>query len=312
LIDSPDPADLLAAEIEAHYALHRVKACLGESIEVVPVDKGRIEVRGLAASAEQKENLIGELRRVPLVSLKIQTIPEALKAGIPIANRGQTSATNTPSSEPTITVRSAQLPIQEQLERYFAKPEGNSPSERDAKIRYNISELSTEAVTLSRSALSNAWALRRLAEAFGSSRVIHGRMQSKWLLEAMVRDHLREIRNCLVRSQGLLEPVLTSVPGGNALSGSGSSAETLTQSSAANSNWVIQSRLVFSDVEQMDLLTNGLFAGAGLQVDNSDQAVRELLSIYAGLPSKCEGLEQQIAREFSADENQLATHKRPQ
>ncbi|MCI0623273.1 MAG: zf-HC2 domain-containing protein, partial [Acidobacteria bacterium] len=31
---APSTAELLAAEIEAHYALHRVKACLGEPIEV--------------------------------------------------------------------------------------------------------------------------------------------------------------------------------------------------------------------------------------------------------------------------------------
>jgi hypothetical protein len=312
LIESPDPADLLAAEIEAHYALHRVKACLGESIEVIPIAKGRIEVRGLAVSAEQKEKLIGELRRVPFVTMRIQMIQEAMKAGIPAAIQGQTSATNTPSPEPTITVRSPRLPIQEQLEQYFAKPDSSPPSEKDAKIRYNISELSTDAVTLSRSTLSNAWALRRLAEAFGPTRVIHVRMQSKWLLEAMVRDHLREIQNNLGRSQGLLGPILSSAPGGKGLSTSSKLAEPLTQSTVASTNWVSQTLLVFHNVEQMDLLTNGLFAGAGLPDDNSEQAVQELLSIYADLPSKCAGLEKQIAKEFSTAENQLATQGRPQ
>ncbi|HVN77606.1 MAG TPA: hypothetical protein VMW38_01280 [Terriglobia bacterium] len=312
LIVSPDPADLLAAEIEAHYALHRVKACLGESIEVVPVAKGRIEVRGLAASAEQKEKLIGELRRVPFVTMRLQTIQEAMKAGIPAAIQGQTSATNAPSPEPTITVRSPRLPIQEQLEQYFAKSDSNPSSEKDAKIRYSISELSTEAVTLSRSTLSNAWALRRLAEAFGPTKVVHVRMQSRWLLEAMVRDHLREIQNDLGRSHGLLGPILSSVPSGMGSSPSSKSVESITSSSVAASDWVSQTLVVFHNVEQMDLLTNGLFAGAGLPTEDSGQAAQGLLSIYADLPSKCAGLEREIAKEFSSVENQLATHGRPQ
>ncbi len=311
-VESPDPADLLAAEIEAHYALHRIKACLGESIEVVPFAKGRIEVRGLAVSAEQKEKLIGELRRVPFVSVRVQTIQEAMKTGVPAANQGQIMTLNAPPSEPTITVRSPRLPIQEQLERYLEKPDSSLSSEKDAKTPHNIPELSTEAVTLSRSALSNAWALRRLAEAFGPSRMNHACMQSKWLLEAMVRDHLHEIRAGLDRSQDLFGPILDSFPSRNALSAPSKTAEPPIQSLVESPNWVSQALILFRNVEQMDLLTNGLFAGAELPAHNSEQAVQDLLLIYADLPIKCEGLERQITKDFSSTENPLTTQKRPQ
>ncbi|MCI0424012.1 MAG: hypothetical protein L0312_33190, partial [Acidobacteria bacterium] len=77
---APSTAELLAAEIEAHYALHRVKACLGEPIEVVTHPSGQIKVHGLARTEARKTELLEALQHVPLVVTEIQTIDEALKA----------------------------------------------------------------------------------------------------------------------------------------------------------------------------------------------------------------------------------------
>jgi anti-sigma factor RsiW len=312
-LESPTPTDLLAAEVEAHYALHRFKACLGESIEVVPIPNSRIEVRGLAASAEQKEELLEELRRVPFVSLSIQTIEEATKAGSLSAShtsQGKVDAIGESPSGPTITVQPPRLPIQDELERYFAKSDSSAPADRISNISSKIAELSTGAVSLSRTALSHAWALRRLAEGFGPARTGPLRRQSRWLLEAMVRDHLHEVHTYLGRSQGLLGPILSSCPGGSPPSVSSKPVESPGQSTVRSPDWVNQTLLLFHNVEQMDSLTNGLFAGAGLPADNPQLAVQGLLSIYGSMASQCESLEREVAKEFSSTPNQLSSQAR--
>jgi hypothetical protein len=309
LSELPNPADLLTAEIEAHYAIHRAKACLGESIEVVPNPKGKIEVRGLAASAEQKEDLQTELRKVPFVSLKIQTIAEAMKAGsLPGPPPGQSKA-NAPSgasSEPTITVQPPQLPIQEQLERYIVKKQSAASADGNLNVSLKIAELSTEAVSQSRWVLSNAWALRRLAEGFGPARAQNMRIHSKRLLEAMVRDHVQAIQTHLGHSQSLLGPILSFCLEGPAPSVSSKPVESPDQPPLAGSNWADRSLLIFRDAEQMDFLTNGLFTGAELPTNGAQQAARDLLSIYDAMASRCQSLERMVAKDLSGNLSQLS------
>ena len=54
-------AELLATEIQAHYALHQLKACLGKPIHVNRNAAGSIEVSGLVETAEERDELQSRL-----------------------------------------------------------------------------------------------------------------------------------------------------------------------------------------------------------------------------------------------------------
>ncbi|MCI0420860.1 MAG: hypothetical protein L0312_16795, partial [Acidobacteria bacterium] len=84
----PSATELTAAEVEAHYALHRLNACLGEPIEVLRDSSDEILVRGLADAEERKKELVAALERIPHVTVSIQTVAEA-KAAISSSSHAQ-------------------------------------------------------------------------------------------------------------------------------------------------------------------------------------------------------------------------------
>ncbi len=66
-------------EVEVHYALHRIRACLGEPVEIVRSPSGRILVEGLVKSTERKTELLtalGELGDTDALSVSIRAMSE--------------------------------------------------------------------------------------------------------------------------------------------------------------------------------------------------------------------------------------------
>ena len=121
---TPAPAAILTSEIMVRYALHGVRACLGEQLEILTTDLGAIEVRGLAETAQRKEQLIGALQNIPLVTLKIQSLAEAQgmmtpPGRIPAGSNAQQHPNTSEGS--VVTVRASRLPIQDGLARYFTQ-----------------------------------------------------------------------------------------------------------------------------------------------------------------------------------------------
>ncbi len=115
-----------------------------------------------------------------------------------------------------VTVRARKLPIQDGLKKYFTQLGGDpgspaSGSERSATdIHQKIVALSSRAISLADSALADAFALRQLAEKYRLVKTRSLEASSRWLLEAMIREHLQAIQATTLRSRSLLEPVLRS------------------------------------------------------------------------------------------------------
>ncbi len=304
----PTSAELLAAEIQVFYGIHRARACLGESIEVVRTPNGRIDIRGLAASAEQKEELLNELQRVPYVNLSIQTIEEAVKAG----ESGSKAATQAQAesevvAKPHIIVPPAHVPIQKELEKYFSKTEIGSAENQNVKLK--IAELSTEALSFARETLSNVWALQRLAERLSSVKIDQLPLQSKWLLETMIRDHLAAVQSGCARSRRLLSPIITSILTGDGSPAAHSALDSSGQPGQDGSNWIAQVHFLFERIQKMDRLTNGLLAGVELPVGSENRAAQELFSLYEDLSRSFPNLEQEIVQEFSGHPTRLESKK---
>jgi len=297
---APAATELVAAEIMARYALHRVKACLGEPIEILSRFDG-VRVSGLAETPERKEELIAALQAIPWVTVKIQSLAEAEAAMTTAGTVGDSdsdSNTNTSGELSPVTVRASKLPIQDGLKRYFTQI-GNSPnsplgeSERSATDAHQkIVALSSQAISLADTALADAFALRRLAEVYASLNKGSLEASSRWLLEAMIREHVQSIRAATVRSRSLLEPVLLSLEARNEESAASKSLEEV----APVSDWAGQALQLFRTIRYMERLTAYLFAGASLPEAQGGHAVATLLASFNQIDRQSSKLADHVQR----------------
>ena len=290
VVTQPDPADLEAVEIEAHYALHRALACLGEPIEIVRHPSGYLQVRGLAATAERKTKLLASLAQVTTPSwlqVDIQTVEE-------VSAKQPREAVPSPRETHTFA---AHLPIQDQLEHFFSARGDSNSSDR----RRQIIELANEAVSSSDGALVHTWALRRLAERYGGNRAARLRPQSRRLLEAMLRDHLVALRARSDRTRQLLEPALVLAPSG--------SKPAAAEEVLSDLNWSDATLAVFDTIRGMDGLVQALVAGADLNGKPVELAAGELQRAFARLESNVRALDAALGREFRLEILEAQRHK---
>ena len=292
---SPSPAvktapaaaiDLDAAEIEVRDALHRLRADLGEPIEIVRQSTGqygeKIEVRGLVNTAERKAELLAALDDIPGVKATIRTVKEAS------GNRASAAAQPSPSqtaAEPGPENAGGRLPAQELLERHFSQ-RFTDPDD----LRTAIEQFSKQALDHSESALAEAWALRRLAERYTTAEVNRLNDASRRRLEAMVRNHLASLRLHITRTSTLVKPAL------------GAIANESSGATAAGSGWEAAwpefSAPLLKTVQQLDRLTTALFTISANARISPSGAARELLGAFALLESQLPDLEKRVAGEF--------------
>ena len=305
---APAGTKLNAAEIMVRYALHRFKACLGEPIQILITEAGGIEVRGLAETPERKEELIAALQDIPLVTIKIQTLAEAQATMTPARTSTDSNSpanTNASEEDSVVTVRAGKLPIQDELKKYFTQLGGDpgspaSGSERSATdIHQKIVALSSRAISLADSALADAFALRQLAKQYPLVKTRSLEASSRWLLGAMIRDHLHSIRISTQHSRGLLDPVLRSIE-------AGSENDKFVASQGADEHvqtpdWTGQVLHLFKTIERMERLTAFLFAGASLPEGQDHQAVAKLLSTFNQIDQESHRVEDQASRADRSD-----------
>lgn len=284
---APSRAELDRAELEVLYTLHRARACLGEPIEVERSPDSKIRVRGLVANSARREEIahaLGALKAPQMIAVDLRTAEEAV---------GATTDYEKDESEAATRIRPSPLPIEEALEKYFM---------RRHESKQAITELTNAAVTLSKDASDEAWALRRLAERFGSGGMDDLRLESKWLLEVMLRDHATWLLDHVKRSRTLLEPALSVAAGGLELS---------RVEREPNTDIWRAVRAVFSLVERMDALVQGLFAGDSLPREQDqaaagavrlmagDEAAARLANVLSDLTERLDRVESLVAQEFT-------------
>ena len=162
---------------------------------------GRIEVGGLVETAEEREELRAALRTVPGAILRVQTVTEAMQgtAAAGLVPTGSSSETY------SVTVRSGPMPLRLPLQQYFSRNglRGNTADP--------VASLSNGAVTLSRSIMVEAWALRRLAERYRGNRKDDLPPDAGLPLQNMVQDHMSSLRLGVEKTRHLLEPALSSL-----------------------------------------------------------------------------------------------------
>jgi hypothetical protein len=227
----------LLEEVAAHYALHRLGACLDGATAIVPRD-GELVLEGIVENAERRSEFERAFADIPAVRLELQS---ASGVGVPPA-----AAQESPAA--IAAMQSKQPPLHPRLREYLrTHPGEGTEAERAAK-------LANRAVSHAREVRQNAWAIRRLAERFGGSADLSHSAPARWLLEVMIRDHARTLEAEAGSLNQLLWPVLA-VP---------DSAEVPPDSSRATSaSWIDLSRAVFKTMQEVEPMIHVLFAGAG-------------------------------------------------
>ena len=314
---SLSPVELVSREIEAHYALHRLRACLGEPVEVKSDPTGGISVRGLLSSADRKEELVSALQSLSQVTVHIQTVEEALDSKPVLSEsltaQGEESETLSQTEAP-VQVRSGESPIQDLLQRYFAKVSSTMTSESGgtgstASVRHKLTDFSNRVAFLTQSALAEAWALRRLAEWYPAGKTGRLPFSTRWLLENMVQDHREELKDELNHWRALLEPLLLTIVGNQVASLDPGRVRAPGSGDLSDGGWAPESLELFQLVEQMERLTLGLLTVEGVPAqppEAAEESARQLLAAFQQAEIELQELATVLGKEFSGNPKLLS------
>jgi hypothetical protein len=289
-------ADVIAAEVQAWEALHRLGALLGEPIEIVRAQASpRVEVRGLASSPERKQAIVDAVSAIPLVTASISTVDEALAAS-PSANRS--AATVIDGS--TTMVQTGTVPILPLIEAYlqarrepgfaYAGAGAGTPADRTREAAAPVSggtqALATDVVSLSREAMAEAWALERLArfaQGLGASAV---RPSSRRALERMASELAAATAAKLdaldQRITPIIAPLLESAPStpqaAESAEADASAEANHVDAAASDIEWPQLALRVFARAREADETTRRLFTESDAGLVELGSSVRQLVA----------------------------------
>ena len=266
-----DDADLV--ELEARYILHRRGDCLAGLIQVQREGKDRTVVRGLAETSRQKVELTAALPRSPLLSVEISTLEE-LETAVPPASQPE------PAGEIQAPPGNREIPAADLLRR---RMEGRYGAENAPR---RTAELVNEAVGLSRSMRGEAWALRRLAERYGSGATAPLARSARRMLEAMLREHLLRLRAETTKAVAVFEPLWGESPG---------FAPAVSIAPAVSAFSWGECLELARNVEEIDTLIQDLFTASGRPANEVDPRIRQLQADLERLLSDDQTLEARLA-----------------
>jgi hypothetical protein len=325
-VEAVSEADLVSAEVQAWEALHRLGALLGEPVEVARGSSHRVEVRGLASTEERKQAIIEAVGAIPLVTVDVRTVDEALAAkrarngaasatasaaasveggasAAPAASAARASMPTSPgasvttpagavvfppASEPpaggdaSTMIQTGVLPIQPLLDAYL-------PTVQDR------TQAATDVVTLSRGAMSQAWALERLARFTLTLDAAAVRPSTRRTLERVALElaqatvekldalerRVTPIVSPVLSSPASASPASPAIEPSSSESPEDSDSRADASSASAAAEWPRSALQVFARVREADEKTRRLFT-------ESDTGLVELGPAARALMASCE------------------------
>ena len=275
----PSREEVLAKAIEIEYALHRVRACLGGEMRVV-MERNGLRIAGEPGSPERERELESALAGVsmPARVTRESGRPHRMPAG----SRAVAAEVRVKESGTSIS-----SPAEDAVRTYLqAHPEAaGSPGGGDRAAM--AANYSSRVLSHASAAVREAWALRRLAETYPTEGMPS---QSWWLLETMLRDHVRALSGDVGQAAELIAPVF------------GLSTTPAPQSAEAGS-WQQETKRLFESVEDFERRASALFgdateptARAGLVADSAAALIASACQILGGV----EFLDRTIASAFSS------------
>jgi hypothetical protein len=244
---APPPADLDETELQLRYALFKHQWDLGEDL-VIRRDSGQVVLSGIVSSGERKDEMQTVLSQLPNVRFSVD-----VPAATPL--RGAAPARSVPAQQTAPLLDGA-------LDRAFTSRE-----DRLAFVDHSLSD--------SDAALSQAWALRRLAERYTEDGERALKPESDQKLYEMLRAHLQQ----LSQANDGLAPLLALLPAGSA-----------SGSRAIPAAWRARISALFSAVQQQDRLVASLVAGTQINGQNLATASANLRAEHGIIHTLLEGL----------------------
>jgi hypothetical protein len=277
-LPAPPVPDAEDTEIAAVFALHRTGACRGEEVQVARDSSGGVVVRGLVESTARKLELLDALSETPAIQAAIETVQERQAA------KGPAPAL-TEAASSLIELRNGDLPIAQRL-----RASGFTDAEMTA--------LANRAVSLSENVLAEAWALRRLAEAYPAEKIARLREPSRRRLEQMIREHALELRQQFASLRGLFEPLSP-----------GSLPETVLV--PGEFDWPADVSKLFAAAESASRIAHGLFSSSGEPAETVADAILRLHGVLNEAEGRSRMLASSSAQVFQTNsESQHADSRR--
>jgi hypothetical protein len=175
-------------ELQVVAALHQMGADLGDPLEITR--EGRdVVVSGTGISSERQQQIHNSLDRLPHVVVRFSdpTLPAS-----------------TPAAEPAPT-RDAAVPAD--------KTNYQARIEQRLGGRPQFERFSGQLLDWTDSAMTRAYALRRLAQQFPPDAASGMRVDDRRTLQNMGRDHLMALQKDLAKIQSTVNPILKSIGG---------------------------------------------------------------------------------------------------
>jgi hypothetical protein len=282
---------------------------LGVPVRVDRSQPGVVHVEGLVESSERKHELFSQLAAVsatPFVSIDIKTVDEALRDSMAggTAEDGELALSrDARQADETFEVVATDSPIRNALERYLRQANGSVPSRdakpEDAELHELASEFSDGVISSSLANLTEAWALRRLAERYGDGTAELPDAAAAMLRE-MLRGHVAALKTRTAGIQRKVGPLLLTVASANGSGPAPGESPFTSADSPGKQEWAAQSLRIFRQVEFAEGVTTGLFAdagnaGGGRRAGSSEQAATALLRALPPLERGLQSLEERLA-----------------
>jgi hypothetical protein len=198
-------------------------------------------------------------------------------------------------------VQGGQWPWREQLERYATEhPEILVGLPGSGVARERLTEAANNSLNQAQAGLTEAWALRRLAERFPREKTVRLLPRSLWLLEIMVKDHERELQKQLQSCRQTLEPLLhimvhTEKAPGLERQVKAPGAETANYSN----DWASASLQVFSAVQRFQRKLSEVLATATIRDDDRSNNAQEIVELLSELEIRYSQLATQTEKTFT-------------
>jgi len=257
------PARLADLEVSAQYAVHRAELCLPGTVQVIRAGD-TVRVEGIVDAKSQLDRLLGFLPKNDSLVVQVSSAAEVeTELDLPAPDQPRRHLIQ---SQPSA------------IERRVAQQETGTTAPEVLSALQTLA-LSNDAVTESRSALMEAWAINRLTEAHPFSHGPELSPSAQRLLAMMLRDHVKMLRAHVRKMDLLVKPLLATQDGSpmpetapSLEPPSGSSLEaTLNQG-----DWSEISAEVVRSMERVDSLIQNLFTGAHLAESDPKSIVAEL------------------------------------
>jgi hypothetical protein len=261
----PAESELEATEMRVRVAIHSVNADLGDQIEIQRGDSNSILVRGVLLSDARKHEIESELQGIDDVKMRF-TVPGTV-LGV------NASAKDFPGE--ALIVEDQPL-LESLLIAQF--PDVN------ARKAYVDSTLDA-----AQSALSHAWAIKRLMDRYTPRTISQLDSPSRQMLELLVRDHVKAIDSDVESASKLLQEVLPTVDF--------ESGET---PDCSGNDWRSSTLAAFGCLEKIQDDTSMLLAGSQNSQD-SGSILPEVKETIQTIRKQLPKLNNQVGGNFLAD-----------